>query len=1490
MEIATPPTLKTIFADMVRPAPPDYRARILRMVEDYEGVFGGHETEMTVLDRFLAQDEKPCTLLLSPTGRGKTALLLHWLVRVYRAGDWSIIFAPISMRYRTASADATLRMLVHTLAAFHHDSEQMQTYNIAPYHLRPIIADYLHRNSPDGRRLLLVLDGLDETVGWQVEHDLFPRTLGRHVRIIATARQSMTMTRDDWLAALGWSTHQTYDLVLPTLSQAEMDDILHRMCQSVNGVDVTCDLHAHISRVSQGDPFTMTLLIEALQDQTLTPDRLAAMSPGLEAYIWNWLQERELQHTETAAMSTTTILGMCTTALGPLTNDDLLQLVPQVFHTQDDIVQAAHGARHFITGDGSNNNGYVFRHPRLHELFLEQVFSQRERENFHQHFVTYGLAWYSSYPSHPLSLASTLVPGTSPIKGRRFKGETLSPLTDYLRQLWIEHLAAAGAWDAIRTVLTETVFNENGFQQPWLTARFAAEGSYAGYLSDLDILWRWADQHNDISLGVRCALIASTIRSMSGNLLPALLVRLMTVGVPEGRWSVPVALNHVRLMPAPGQKVKALKALVECSCDISTDLMLDIADTFTDEGWRAEALMVLLPHLPPDMLPSVLAEVRAMSDARWRTRALTALADYLPHQQQTAVYAEVLESASSIRQSATCSRVLVYVIPHLPAALLPDALAVVATIPNERSHTEALLALLMHPQAADWPAISAHAPAMVQSLMQAQKYSEAIQLIASHTPAEQQHEAFTSMLADVRAIEHPGARAHALTALAPSLTTAQQAACFAEALDAAQTIQNHSRRLPMLADIIPHLPADQQASVAMAEYEVARSIPDERERLDTLRVLMPLMPDHMHAEVYAELLDAARTVPDTKWRAATLATLIPTLSPSHQPAVCMEALVAARAIPDEWQRAELLVTLAPHVPAAMLPDILDIVRGVSDPWQRAEVLTAIGPYLPAPQQPYLYAEALAASRALIDEPGRVAALAAMLPHIPAARQAAVGTEAMVLVQMCADPCQRAEMLAQLVPYMPTDQQHDGSIEALTATRTGTHQGWCMEALLALVPLVPATVLSEVVEPARAIEHEWYRFEVLRILAPRLPADQQHALYAELLVATRSFEDEWQQTEALRVLAPHLPDALYSDVLDIVRAMQHEIHHTRTLKEIAPYLPSSLFDTCLELIPTISNEKWRAEVLIACAPHVPAPSIPALLASARAIQDSANRARVLSVLVAYLPPAQQAEIYTETLAAVRTISYVKWRADVLAELVAHIPAAMLPEVLEIARTIGDAEERCKVMTALAPRMPATVLPEALAAACAIPDEAQRASALVVLAPDLPAGLLSEAIAAVYAIDDEQERNRALNALAPHLSQAQRTDLYANALEMARAIPDPQQRVLSLASLAPHLPDPQQADVYTEALALARDLPSRRGQRRQALAQLAEQLATWSVRSTVTLAAALKLWQETMRMLAAYGRQEFLDDFTVLIPWLKAMSTPQQMGAVADAMVEVTRCWP
>lgn len=1471
-------------AEIVRPAPPFYRAAVMRMVNHYERFFQtSSDADLEDLDAFLYRDERPWALLQAPTGRGKTALLIQWLAHVYATNKqhpspivWTPVFATISMRYQTNSRRITLRSLAQTLAAFYGDTEHVHIYNMSPDQLRPIIASYLYRDPPEGKALLLVLDGLDETEGWQPARDILPQIPMPYLRVLVSVRQKAAMTYADWLDMLEWQEEHTVNMTLPEISRQAMTDLLQDICQPLHISDPDLDVQAEIERISMGDPLTMHILVSALQSNALSPQELPHMSTGLEYYLRHWLSKQAQQMPPFPALST--LLGLCAMAMGTLSNEDLLELAPDVFQDSTSVHQAVQTASHLIVGDGSTDDGYVFEHLRLRELFREHILLQQERAELQQRFVSYGQEWHEKRRTH---------------------------LTNYVRRYWIEHLAEAGAWERIFSVLTSTVAADKRFYQPWARARFHAEGNYVGYLSDLDILWRQTEQQKNIPAGFRCAYIASSIRSISGNILPSLLAGLMAVGIPEGKWSAALALKHVLQIPSPAQKVRALRALVACdTCAFEDehDLIIEVIRSCTDEAWLAEAIRAMAEVLANMCMDEALDMARTMQQEDARALALMGLAPYVQLEQQDALYDEIVHTIGMIAHERSRTRVLTTLIPTLPSALLPKLYPLIDTIEHEKFRTEVLVSVAMHPSAIEWPEISERARAVARGLISKERFADALPLVVRHVPAEQQQAILEDMLAAIRVVRTHDARARALLALLTAYSEGESnyatsdmpctnAHIVTETMDAISAITDTKKRFRLLASTVAHLSLEQQQAVFPQAFTEACAIEDEKARVEALKSLAACVPLIAETPLFTQVLRAVRFIENPMWVATTLIAMLPAIPSDSQRNVCSEALAAARSVGDEWQRTELLAAIAPYTPESLHRALLDAARSINDQWQRAEALTMLAPHLPAEQQPYIYAEALVDSRAIADEPPRYRLLTALAVHLPATRQPQIYAEALTFARCIVDERQRVALLANLAPRLPAKQQRDVYTDILTIVQAEQNQSWGIEALAELVPMLPSALLPEALTMAYTIPDAWQRIQLLNALASYLPTHQQHETFVDILAIARSIASEWHRADVLRLIAPHLPALLLAEeALADVGTITHELYRSNALTALAPHLPTRLLPDALSLARAIGNTSWRAETLMALFPYLHTDMLDQALSAAYEIEDTTCRARVLSILAPQIPPNERYDVCEKALEDAETISYVRWRADVVATLAPHLPSKLLSDALEIARSMNDKEERARAITALAPHWKGgALIQEAFTIACAIANEERRSNALVSLVAFLPHELLLESLVATRTIENGEDRYNAIIKIAPYIPPDVQPTAYAEAFEAASTIVDPHQCCVALLRLAPRLPSGQQPAVYAEAFGAARAIPHD-ATRIEALTLFARNMSTWSVRSPSHKIAAMAIWQASMRLMAGYGRASFAESLEVLMPWLVALTTLEERVTFADTIDEIVRCWP
>jgi hypothetical protein len=630
-----------VFQTILQPLPVSARGAVQRLLTYYtDNVFGGRDAELAALDGVL-RGEQLYTLMVAPTGRGKTALLVHWVNRLLGRGEWRVIFVPISIRFGTAGEQMALEMLAAGLADLHNDTAQFQCSERSPFGLRAMIGAYLHRPLPAETRCLLVLDGIDEAVGWKVG-PLCVVPPNSPLKIVAAARQRADRGYEDWREHLGWQPHRTRAFPLGNLDRAALIALLKAQDERLAALADDPAFVAQFERVSEGDPLTCNLLIKALLGNTLSPTDLSRRPPGLEAFLCDWVETLRRMRQESAAIRE--LLALCAVAYGPLTSDDLSALAPTVFSDQSAIVDAVRSdevARFIIT---VGEHSYVFSHQRLREVFLERIYPPTERERLHRRMVDYGNAWWA---------------------------DRHQPLSEYLRRFWLLHCAEVGEWERIREVVSAIVPTRDGsgVEQPWQTARYAAEGSNSGYLGDLERLWTRAEQQGDLGLALRCALIAASLRSQSGNLSPELLVGLVQVGTPAGTWSAAAALEHIALMPDSKRQADSLQALLVAGIALPWARALEVALAIADKQARATALAALAPHLPPHLLADALAAARTIADEYWRSRALAALAPHLP----THLFAEALAAARTIDSEYRRSEALAALAPTCPPSSSPPS-------------------------------------------------------------------------------------------------------------------------------------------------------------------------------------------------------------------------------------------------------------------------------------------------------------------------------------------------------------------------------------------------------------------------------------------------------------------------------------------------------------------------------------------------------------------------------------------------------------------------------------------------------------------------------------------------------------------------------------------------------------------------------------------------------------------------------------------------
>jgi hypothetical protein len=374
------------------------------------------------------------------------------------------------------------------------------------------------------------------------------------------------------------------------------------------------------------------------------------------------------------------------------------------------------------------------------------------------------------------------------------------PDDGYIHDHLVRHLEQAG-WDReFQGLLWE---ESADCHCGWYQARERL-GQIAGFLADVDRVWRHADRsavtatNNEvrgkaISLQLHCALITASINSLSAAIPPEVLVSAVRFAILD-LWS---ASALARQNPEPHARIGALLALAGVARQSDQRRVLgealSVAHGIPDDLTRSWALANVAERLPAE---EALAVARSIEDAGWRGQALANATQQLPAEEALAVARGIEEG---YHRALALGRVAERLSAEQHAGVLGEALNVARSI-VDTSHRDEVLTEIVRRLPAE------EALAVARSINQAECRTLALAEIVQRLPAEEQSTVFDEALSAARSIPGPGSRDDALVEVAGRLPTEH-------ALIAARCIDNADDRASTLAEVARRLPAEKQPSV-----------------------------------------------------------------------------------------------------------------------------------------------------------------------------------------------------------------------------------------------------------------------------------------------------------------------------------------------------------------------------------------------------------------------------------------------------------------------------------------------------------------------------------------------------------------------------------------------------------------------------------------------------------------------------------------------------
>lgn len=323
-------------------------------------------------------------LLWAPGGRGKTALLVRWLAEL--PPDLDKVFVPISIRAGTNLEHVFYEALAARLGTV---LEEQPTKSADAYHYRERVHTYLKRFTNAERPCLVVIDGLDEATGWDVNAAMLPRQPPAGLRVVVSARQ-LFKDKDDrgWLSRLGWSDAgiARSEVVRP-LGRAGIADLLRRSSLTELSED-----EAIVGRLYNltdgGEPLVVKLYAEQLLEQRGLADRLRHgdlkdLKRGLAGFFDLWFADQnaiwEKKHPPVDKNAVYLVLAILACAHGALKIKDILGVAKHAGLGLFVGPAALEAVERFVIGKpgppgDTGERNFVLTRPRLSEFLRSDEF------------------------------------------------------------------------------------------------------------------------------------------------------------------------------------------------------------------------------------------------------------------------------------------------------------------------------------------------------------------------------------------------------------------------------------------------------------------------------------------------------------------------------------------------------------------------------------------------------------------------------------------------------------------------------------------------------------------------------------------------------------------------------------------------------------------------------------------------------------------------------------------------------------------------------------------------------------------------------------------------------------------------------------------------------------------------------------------------------------------------------------------------------------
>lgn len=1326
-------------------------------------IFVGRKAELNRLDAWLSDGQAdPRLLITSKAGRGKSALLVQWTRllaerrRSERSPWWAVVFVPISIRFETSDPKIHFQLLALKLAEVVGVSVTAPAENPAMYY-----ADQtrilLQRISDAEIRVLILLDGLDESVDQDSLLTLLPSRQSSTLRLVVTARE-IAGDRDQsgWLARLGWPhlhTLRSYHFQLKELTPNEIGDALLRMGAPIEPISRDIDLVKQLANLTEGEPLLLRLYFEDLWRKAsagaaVTVSDLHSLNPGFGAYLNRWLELQERQWRDAALpinlKTIDLLLSILAVAKSPIYGADLLAIFRELhpglgaLATSQSLLAPL---RRFVIGDGVHFP-YVFNHPKLAEYIRYQRCTELISD-VEKAIVSWGLRH-----------ADSLNDGTIQVQDA----------SKYVVQFLGYHLL-----DSDSTAETFMAFVENGWRRAWELF----ESGHFGFSRDVSLaLQKQRRSQPAARLGaqLRCALVLSSIRSLSQAVFPDLIIACVeTKIISEKQGQL-----YSELIVQDDVAIKLLSRLAVLAV-AKHELCTEIANYALKR-----AIASCIDRRNCALLDTFL-------------EGFSSIASALPIPTYRAIIERALDWIRSIGDESAAVLAFASLSPYLSEDQVPSAVEVANSIKDEYVRADVLMALATClPSSQQQTNIVRRAIAIIEASRNRYYRPVAMHDLASRAPKTMQTEVLHAVLRQADATEYSLYHCLAVSAFASHLPPVEKSQHLSAALEFAAQIDDESDRRRAIIALAPTLEPN-HLPIAM---RLARTLTNQWQRSETLSALLPSMPMEMRWEGFVQALGHPAMYSNNSCQPAQIFALINYLPPEHRYSAISLCFDRCKKIDEDRYRARALVAFANYFSTDLTEPLLELVDRIIDAQARVDVLLALAPRLKPKRRKAAIGEALAVAAGIEDERARIRAIATVIDALPSDS----GHDLTPIIEAIQDSRAQNLLLGLRGPDWSPERALKRLDEAISRSRTtGDEEDW-LEVLICLAAqqrprrVAAATSLLDAVKTKKECAAAMVR------LSATLPIAQRRAATTAALELTRFIGDSTERFRLLSLLVSRIPldrrgtiDRLgLEGIANASKDHEYVAMLDAFVTGLDPQSASQVATLALNIAMSTRVEALRIKAIIGLVPYLSQKAIATAFFTGRCTQDENDRAKFLVSVAPMLPP----DLVAPFLADVATLNDAHKRAEAIVALATSRGSDsdrqenIVSRALEAALSVVNESRRARLLTALAPRLSIAQLKAVVDIADAMTNEYAQTEFIVRLSEYLPPAEQRLAIGRAFALAESERipatRVAMLGMVAPRLSSGLRLQAFESALTIAVSISNEDASATSFKTLAPLLP--------------------------------------------------------------------------------------------------------